>query len=782
MDASAAQSTDAAGRHRLLSYALALSGVVAASCVLLAVRLRPDVAVLTGCIFSGSVGVISGSLVLLRARTRPRTARRALVLIGVAMAVWGIGQSLVGVAVASGQSTFPTAGDGVSTAAAPLAIAGLLMALRGGGRYSGSARFALDSLLLGSSLALVVWRAGFGKVLFLQGAALPDLAAVVMLLVEVTIVALLLLAYLRDLDRGLLLAVLGMTLYSTADLLTVHTVVQPGGQWPPMAAALWCVAWPCIAVGMLRYAPLVRRDDDWYESDTRVTMATAVLSIAALCVFMLLLMRSPQVDRGSIAIGMFVVAVFGVREAVSGWQRRRLLATLTEHAVHDPLTDLMNRRGLLPCLREVEQSGNASLLTLDLDGFKDVNDILGHSRGDELLVAVSRRVEACLPAGAQAFRTGGDEFAVVVPGNASHVSQIATSLLDAVRQAADDVPGAAAVGVTASVGVTRVVGPAERRTRAAGPSADGQVSTVRRDGLGVLVESSAALKAAKMAGRDRIEYYDGKVAEAHRRALLVERRLHLAVEHGSVQVHYQPLVDLATGRVTGVEALARWSDPLVGRVGPDEFIPLAEQSGLIRALGSGVLRRAVADIMSLGDRLPDLTLAVNASAVQVRHSHFADEVLDVLHEMDMPPGRLAIEVTESVFVDADDPALAQLTRLREQGVHVAIDDFGSGFSALAYLSRLPANVLKIDQALTGQVEDARSFAVLQAVVSLAHTMPMAVVVEGIETSLVEGLVQTTGAAYGQGWLYAAAVPIDRLSSTVDTVQARRRRPVALSAD
>jgi diguanylate cyclase len=145
----------------------------------------------------------------------------------------------------------------------------------------------------------------------------------------------------------------------------------------------------------------------------------------------------------------------------------------------------------------------------------------------------------------------------------------------------------------------------------------------------------------------------------------------------------------------------------------------------------------------------------------------------------MPPGRLAIEVTESVFVDADDPALAQLTRLREQGVHVAIDDFGSGFSALAYLSRLPANVLKIDQALTGQVEDARSFAVLQAVVSLAHTMPMAVVVEGIETSVVEGLVQTTGAGYGQGWLYAAAVPIDRLPSTVETVQARRRRrPVA----
>ena len=307
-------------------------------------------------------------------------------------------------------------------------------------------------------------------------------------------------------------------------------------------------------------------------------------------------------------------------------------------------------------------------------------------------------------------------------------------------------------------------------------------STARGDGLGVLVESSAALKAAKLSGRDRIEYYDGTVAEAHRRSLLVERRLHLAVAEGQIGVHYQPLVDLATGRVTGVEALARWTDPLLGRVGPDEFIPLAEQSGLIRALGSAVLRRAVDDIVS-SDRLADLTLAVNASAVQVRHAHFAHEVLDVLDRVGMSPGRLAIEVTESVFVDADDPALVQLTRLREQGVHVAIDDFGSGFSALAYLARLPASVLKIDQALTGQVGDERSFAVMQAVVSLAHTMPMAVVVEGIETAEVEDRVRSTGAAYGQGWLYAPAVPVDALALTVADVQARqqRRKPAGVTA-
>jgi diguanylate cyclase (GGDEF)-like protein len=759
---------------RLLPSLLALAAVAAATSVMLVMRLRPDVAVVAGCLFSGAVAVLSGSLVLFRAKGRGRPAGPALRLIGTAMAVWGLGQSLVSAAVIGGQGSYPTVGDGIATAAGPLGIAGLLMALRGGGRYAGSLRFGLDALLLGSAAALVVWRAGFGDVLFRTGATTADVTSVLVLMVEVTLVSLLLLAYLRDLDRGLLLAVVGMAKFCTADLLTVHALVQPGGAWPPVASALWCVAWPCVAVGIVRYVPRVRYDDDWYDSDIRVTSATAVLSMAGLCVFVLMVMHSPsKIDMGSMAIGLSVIAVFGAREVVSGRQRRRLLATLTQYAVHDPLTNLKNRRALLPLLRTAQRTGGASLLTLDLDGFKDVNDILGHTRGDDLLVAVSRRVEACLPSGAQAFRIGGDEFAVVVPGTTADASHVATSLLDAVRRASVDVPGAAAVGVTASIGVARVVEDAGRGAAVRSQASEQQAPIGSADGLGVLVESGAALKAAKRAGRDRIEHYDGRVAEAHRRALLVERRLHLAIAQDEIDVHYQPLVDLVTGRVTGVEALARWTDPLVGRVGPDEFIPLAEQSGLIRALGSGVLRRAVEDIANVSDVLPDLTLAVNASAVQVRHAYFAREVLDVLDGLAMRPGSLTIEVTESVFVDEDDPALAQLTLLREHGVHVAIDDFGSGFSALAYLGRLPASVLKIDQALTAQVQDDRSFAVLQAVVSLARTMPMAVVVEGIETTEIAELVTSTGARHGQGWLYAAAVPIDRLAHTVADIQQRR---------
>jgi diguanylate cyclase (GGDEF)-like protein len=758
----------------LLPSLLAGAAVLAAAGVLLAMRLRPDVAVVAGCLFSGGVAVLSGSLVLFRAQVRQRAAQPALRLIGTAMAVWGLGQALVAAAIIFGHGSYPTIGDGVATAAGPMGIAGLLLALRGGGRYAGSLRFGLDSMLLGSAIALVVWRAGFGDVLFRGGATLADFTSVLVLMVEVTLVALLLLAYLRDLDRALLLAVIGMAVYCTADLLTVHALVQPGGRWPPLASALWCVAWPCVAVGLVRYSPGVRGDDDWYDSDIRVTSATAVLSIGGLLVFVLMVMHSPKIDGGSMAIGMFVIAVFGAREVVSGRQRRRLLATLTQYAVHDPLTNLKNRRALLPLLRTTQRTGGASLLTLDLDGFKDVNDILGHTRGDDLLVAVSRRVEACLPSGAQAFRIGGDEFAVVVPGTATDATDAATSLLEAVRRAAVDVPGAAAVGVTASVGVAWMEArpAAERRTVASAGPGRRQLSDDSPDTLSVLVKSGAALGAAKRSGRDRVEYYDGQVAAHHRRQLLIERRLHEAIALGEIAVHYQPVLDLLTRRVVGLEALARWTDPVLGRVGPDEFIPLAERCGLIDALGAHVLRRSLGDFTANRPELDAVKLAVNVSPIQLRRADFGRRLMSLVEDSGLDPQRLVLEVTESTFLDADDVGLEHLAMVRAEGANVAIDDFGSGFSSLAYLSRLPANIIKVDQSLTAMVvEDTRSQAVLRTIADLGTRLAVDGVVEGIETEAVHDVVVATGVAFGQGWLYSAAVPVDRLADAIAEVNA-----------
>jgi EAL domain-containing protein (putative c-di-GMP-specific phosphodiesterase class I) len=296
-----------------------------------------------------------------------------------------------------------------------------------------------------------------------------------------------------------------------------------------------------------------------------------------------------------------------------------------------------------------------------------------------------------------------------------------------------------------------------------------------------LTGSGVALRAAKAAGRNRVELYDGPVAAAHRRDLLVERRLRAAIDAGTVVPHYQPIVNLGTRLVVGVEALARWDDDVLGRVTPDEFIPVAERSNQIVALGACVLRQAIHDLAQpVTSDGSCLRVGVNASVVQLRRPGFADAVLEHLQQSGFDPNCLIIEVTESLFVDVDDPAVRELHALRAGGVHVAIDDFGSGYSSLAYLARMPADVLKIDRGLTAQVlYDERSRVVLQSIVSLANSLPMDVVVEGVESAAVHDLVRDLGGEYGQGWLYGAAVPFARLAEAIADINARALLPLLL---
>jgi EAL domain-containing protein (putative c-di-GMP-specific phosphodiesterase class I) len=353
---------------------------------------------------------------------------------------------------------------------------------------------------------------------------------------------------------------------------------------------------------------------------------------------------------------------------------------------------------------------------------------------------------------------------------------VARGLLDAVRRAAADVPGAGTVAVSACVGVAGLA----RRPAAGGSAAAGGRDGGAADGpdvLSVLVESAVALRAAKEAGRGQVETYEGPVAASHRRSLAVERRLREVLDRGGLQVHYQPVLAMASRTVVGVEALARWDDDELGRVTPDEFIPVAERSGLIGRLGAHVLARAVDDLLAVRCGPAGIRIAVNVSPVQLRSATFADEVLALVRSRGLAPGRLLLEVTESVFVDEEDGGVRHLARLRAAGVQVAIDDFGSGYSSLAYLARLPATVLKVDRSLTARVlDDPRSQAVMRAVLELGRALSIEVVVEGIETQEEHDLVRRMGAGFGQGWLYAAAVRADALPAVVAAVDAQA--PVA----
>ena len=684
------------------------------------------------------------------------------ILVGAATAAWGIGQLVMAHQLLDDAPIeYPTIGTRFSMIAAAVALTGLLIAARGSTRGTGLLRLGLEALLLGASGALVAWRLAFvDGPLAPAGSGQAGRTMILAVLVELVILALLLLLWLRDLDHVLLLAVAGLAVFVAADLVVVHGLLFGDGRWPWQAVVLRALAWPIMWVAVLGFGARMKRrrshpsslDDSLREADVRVTVVTTVSTIGLLIIAVVTVVGDASIDPVTVKFALLVLVLFGCHEIANGLQRRSMLGGLTLLAFHDPLTGLGNRRALTRRLDRLAPGGRASVLTLDLDGFKEVNDILGHASGDALLVAVAASVRRCAPPDVEAFRIGGDEFAVVVPGDTHRAHVLAEQLLVAVRQAADVVPGADAVQVSASVGVA-MLGP---------------------DVLTVLVESGVALRAAKSAGRDRVEMYDGPVAAQHRRRLLVERRLRDAIVAGDVVPHYQPVVDLRTCRVVGVEALARWHDDVLGRVGPDEFIPVAENSSLIAAVGGCILRRAVADMVDLQPTLGGaVRLGVNASVAQVRRPGYAESVLAVVEEFRLPPGQLIIEVTESLFVDDDDPALRELRMLRSAGVHVAIDDFGSGFSSLAYLARMPADILKLDRAMTAQVlDDRRARAVLDSIITLATSLPMDVVVEGVETLAVHRLVRDAGGGFGQGWLYGAAVPAAEVAALVAEINAK----------
>ena len=247
----------------------------------------------------------------------------------------------------------------------------------------------------------------------------------------------------------------------------------------------------------------------------------------------------------------------------------------------------------------------------------------------------------------------------------------------------------------------------------------------------------------------------------------MERQLRDTVAAGGVDVHFQPVYDVWTGYLTGVEALARWNDPVLGEVSPGEFIEVAEESGLIGEMGQQIMRKALRLMVGCGGVGRGVRVAVNVSTIQLRDPSFVAFVKQALVEVGVEPATLVLEVTESVFVRPDDPAVQSITRLAEHGCTVAMDDFGSGYSSLGYLSRLPVKILKADMSLTRQLHEPRTLAIGRTIVQLAAGLGLDVVFEGVATPQQEALVRGLGAQYVQGWLYARAMPVDELVAEMD---------------
>ena len=433
-------------------------------------------------------------------------------------------------------------------------------------------------------------------------------------------------------------------------------------------------------------------------------------------------------------------------------ERRRAENKIHQLAFYDALTRLPNRTMLLEALQRSMDNNtcdchNGAVLLIDLDHFKHLNDSLGHKHGDMLLQQVARRLRRCVQKDDMVARIGGDEFAIVITelcdtqNKAAHKAEhVAENIITALSQGYT--LGSSEYRGTASIGVAIFAG--------------GITSTDE-----ILKQAEMAMYKAKADGRNRLHYFDAALEAAVNRRIFLERELGKAITDKHFVLHYQPQV-AKDGTIYGAEALVRWQHPERGLISPLEFIPLAEETGHILALGAWVLEDACQQLAKWGQdaQRSHLVLAVNVSPLQFMQEDFVEQVREILQRTAVNPQRLKLELTESLMVGSVDSVIERMHQLKNYGLRLALDDFGTGYSSLSYLKRMPLDQLKIDQSFVREVlVDANAAAIAQSIAALAHSLGLALVAEGVEMVEQRDVLAEMGCCIYQGYYYSRPLPL-----------------------
>ena len=433
-------------------------------------------------------------------------------------------------------------------------------------------------------------------------------------------------------------------------------------------------------------------------------------------------------------------------------EQRMLTAELKHRALYDVLTNLPNRALFIDRLERTISRANRSgdyffaVFFLDIDRFKTINDSLGHTAGDELLVSIARRLETCLRPGDTVARLGGDEFTLLLEdiSNPEEALRVVERIQESLT-APCHIQGHPLVS-TASIGIA--FGTKEHEYA-----------------IDILRDADTAMYRAKGRGKARYEIFDTSM-HVHAIALLeLEAALRLAIVQDQLCLHYQPIWSASTNHIVGMEALVRWQHPQRGLLAPQEFIPMAEETGLILALGEWVLRHACLQHtawMAAGSA--PIRLAINLSVRQFQHRQFIETVESVLHETGMDRSLLEFEITESVAMNTVESSIAVAHKLRQLGAQLSIDDFGTGYSSLSYLRRIPLSTLKIDQTFVADVTGSHdAAAITRAIIALGTSLKLRVVAEGVETAEQLALLRSQGCDEVQGFLLGRPLPAEQIT-------------------
>jgi diguanylate cyclase (GGDEF)-like protein len=423
-------------------------------------------------------------------------------------------------------------------------------------------------------------------------------------------------------------------------------------------------------------------------------------------------------------------------------ERRKAEAWAQELAAVDPLTGCLNRRSGVPAIDAllVEAAAtqrDVAVLMVDLDNFKQINDLNGHAMGDCVLTETARRIASLLPAEGVLARIGGDEFVCALPYEPvarERIDRFAAELVEAVSQPIEERD--ALLEATVSIGIAT--------------SGDGTAASLPVDGDALIHRADIAMYHAKKRGRNRFYWFEAQMESELRYRAELESGIRRGIPAGEFVPYYEQQIDLETGELVGFEMLARWNSPQFGLVSPEIFIPIAEELDVIGEMSEGLIRQALKDA---GDWDHKLTLSVNISPVQLRDPWFAQKLLRMLFEAEFQPGRFEIEITESCLHENLGAVRTIITTLKNAGVRISLDDFGTGYSSLSQLRSLPFDRLKIDRSFVNEISDGAPSELVQAIVSLGRGLSLPVTAEGVETAAILEALRGIGQLKGQGYLY-----------------------------